>query len=554
MPPHLRSISPKEAIMTMAMPSLLTRILRCLSVALLFAGGTSAVLGANHREAPLTAIDTKADITDWFAFVSYDNPVMVTMIVNVDPFLQPSNGPNYHPFDPEILYEMKVDNTFDGEEDIKIQFRFSRPEIRLPGVFTGFVGAGGGVAAPANSPPPVAPGTPLIPPAITALDGPGSEGLSLRQTYTVTILKRIGPTWTTVFTSGSTRLFAVPANVGPRTMPSYDALARQGVYSLAGGIRVFAGTVDDPFYIDLGAAFDTLSFRSGASGVGVPGVLSNDQDADDTRNFAADSVAGFNVNTIAIELPTAMLTRDGSLHAASDPLATIGTYATTSRPRIKTLPTTPGGPPALSTNFVQIQRMGNALINELLIGTGDKDKFSMSEPKNDNQFASYLLDPLLARVVNAAYGGAVAIPTPPRLDLLPLVTYAPPIAAAGTPSGPVADLLRLNTGVPPTPRASRKRLGLLGGDPAGYPNGRRVSDDVTDVSARAVVGVLNPAFNVFPNNRIGDGVNTNDKPYQESFPYVSFSQSGRDSRKVDPGEAGCFAVVPPFAPVPCPVP
>ena len=215
------------------------------------------------------------------------------------------------------------------------------------------------------------------------------------------------------------------------------ALAQQGVYSLANGVRVFAGTIDDPFYIDLGGAFDTLNFRSGASGIGVPGLLSDAQDADDTRNFAADAVSGFNVNTIAIELPTAMLTSDGALHAASDPAATIGTYATTSRPRIKTQPTTPGGLPSLSTNFVQIQRMGNPLINELLIGTGDKDKFSMSEPKNDAQFASYLLDPLLARVINAAYGGAVPIPTPPRLDLLPLVTYAPPIAAAGTPAGPV---------------------------------------------------------------------------------------------------------------------
>ena len=158
-----------------------------------------------------------------------------------------------------------------------------------------------------------------MPPAITALDGPGSEGLSLRQSYTVTILKKVGTTWTTVFSSGAAKLYAVPANVGPRTMPNYASLAQQGVYSLAGGIRVFAGTVDDPFYIDLGGAFDTLNFRPGASGIGVPGVLSDAQDADDTRNFAADAVSGFNVNTIAIELPTAMLTRDGALHAADRP-------------------------------------------------------------------------------------------------------------------------------------------------------------------------------------------------------------------------------------------
>ena len=513
----------------------------------------SDAFAAGHREAPLTAIDTKADITDWYVFNSYGDPTKVTMIMNVDPLLEPASGPNYFPFDPEILYEMKVDNTFDADEDIKIQFRFSRPEIRLPGVFTGFIGAGNnGIATPANSPAPVPPGTPLVPPAITALDGPGSEGLSLRQTYTVTILKKSGTTWSTVFSSGGTPLFAVPSNVGPRTMPNYANLAAQGIYFLGNGIHVFAGTVDDPYYSDTGAASDTLNFRPGAFATGIPAIMSNAQDAYDSGNFAPDSVAGYNVNTIAIELPIAMLTNDGNLHAASDPAATIGTFATTSRPRIKTQPTTPGGKPALSTNFTQIQRMGNPLINELLIGTGDKDKFSMSLPKNDSQFASYLLDPLLARVINAAYAGAVPIPAPPRVDLLPLVTYAPPIAAAGTPSGPVADLLRLNTGVPAISQVNRKRLGLLAGDPAGYPNGRRVSDDVTDTTARLVTGILaGPSFSGFPNNRIGDGVNSNDVPYQETFPYVQFANSGRDSRHQNSGTSGCIDPGS-FLPVLCP--
>jgi hypothetical protein len=527
--------------------------LTALFVALFAASASSIVSAANHREAPITAIDTKADITDWFAFVSYDNPTKVTMILNVDPLLQPTNGPNYHPFDPEILYEMKVDNNFDGDEDVVIQFRFSRPEIRLPTVFTGFVGAGGGVNAPANSPAPVAPGTPIIPPAITALDGPGSTGFNLRQTYSVKLVRK-GANPQTIDLSAGRRLFAVPADVGPRTMPNYQALAAQGVYDLGNGVKVFAGTVDDPFYIDLGAAFDTLNFRPSAFGTGVPAVLTDAQDGDDTRNFASDSVSGFNVNSIAIELPISMLTSDGQTHAAGEAKAVIGTYATTSRPRIKTQPTVPGGQSALSSNFVQIQRMGNALINELLIGTGDKDKFSMSEPKNDKQFGSYLFDPLLARVINAAYGGAVSIPTPPRLDLVPLVLYVAPICPGCAPAqqGPIADLLRLNTGIPPTPLASRKRLGFIAGDSAGYPNGRRVSDDVTDISARAVVGVLNPAFNVFPNNRIGDGVNTNDMTYQETFPYVAFSQNGRNSRHVDPTEAGCADKGLPFLPANCP--
>jgi len=487
-----------------------------------------AGFGASHREAPITALDHKADITDFFAFVSYDDATKVTFLLNVDPLLEPGNGPNYFPFDDTIQYAIRIDNNNDAVEDVYFLFQF-QTEVRAPNVFTSFVGAGTGINAPANSPAPVPPGTPIVPPAVTALDGSGSEGLNLRQRFTVTMVKN--GVATPLANQTGAPLFAVPSNVGPRTMPNYPALAAQGIYSLGNGIRVFAGTVDDPFYIDLGAAFDSLNFRAGAGG----GVLTAAQDADDHTNTAPDFVSGYNVNTIAIEVPVTMLTRTGTVVAATDPAATIGAWGTTARPR--TLVRRSPLPAATSGSFAQVQRMGNPLINELIIGTGYKDYWSMTEPKDDAQFANFDLDPLLARVFNAVYG--INVPTPPRTDLLPLVTYAPPIAAPGTPAGPVADLLRLNTGVAPTPTGSRRRLGLLAGDPAGFPNGRRVSDDVTDISARAVAGVLNPAFNVAPNNRIGDGTNTNDVPYQETFPYVGFAQSGRDRRHTDPGEAGC---------------
>lgn len=507
------------------------------------AAGTPPAWSANHREAPLTALDTKADITDWFAFVSYDDPSKVTMILNVDPLLEPANGPNYFPFDPEVLYEMKVDNNFDADEDVTIQFRF-KTEYRLPGVPVGFIGAGNGVSAPANSPNPAQfpPGTPIVPPAITALDGVGSEGLGLRQTYTVTLVRGSGTTAQKTNLSVGKKLIAVPSNIGPRTMPNYNALAAQGVYTLANGVKVFAGTVDDPFYIDLGATFDSINFRPKAFASGVAAVYSATQDAEQAKNFSADDVSGFNVNTIAIELPISLLTSDGKTHPASDAKAVIGTYASTSRPRGKTYATLPGGKPSLSSTFTQIQRMGNPLINELLIGTGDKNKFSMSEPKDDAQFASYLLDPLLPRVINAVYAGAVTIPAAPRTDLLPLVTYAAPICpgCAANQAGPVADLLRLNTGIAPTTKAQRHRLAFLAGDKAGYPNGRRVSDDVTDISLRAVAGVLKSGFNIAPNNLLADGVNGNDRPYQEVFPYVAFANSGRNSRHVEPGENRCI--------------
>ena len=528
----------------------------------------SAAGAANHREAPLTALDRTADITDFFAFVSYDDPERVTLVLAVDPLLEPSNGPNYFPFDPEIVYAIRIDNNHDAVEDVVFEFRF-RTEQRLPGVFTGFVGAGNGLVSPDSSPPPVPPGTPIVPPAITALDGPGSEGLGLRQRYSISMLRRVdnggngghsgkggkGDRWdedeedhgdrsgrghrsSYARTTLATGLFAVPTNVGPRTMPDYPALADQGIHDIGRGVRAFAGTVEDPFWIDLGATFDSLNFRPGAFATAFPGVLSPAQDADDTRNFAPDDVAGFNVNAIAIEVPIAMLTKSGRREPASSPFATIGTWGTTSRPRTK-MYTGPGRDPRLSNQLVQIQRMGNPLINELIIGTGSKDKFSMSRPADDAQFADFALDPLLARVLNAIYGDALPVPTPPRTDLLLLVQYLPPIATPGTPAGPVADLLRLNTGVPPTSESERKRLGVLAGDFAGFPNGRRVSDDVTDIAARVVAGVLaGPPFNGFPHTNIGDGVNTNDAPYRETFPYLGFAHSGRDSRHVDPGEDG----------------
>ncbi len=500
-----------------------------LSLLIAFPPGAFA---SSHREAPITALDHAADITDFYAFVSYDHPGYVTFIMNVDPFLQPSNGPNYFPFDPDVLYQIKIDNNQSATADVVFSFQF-HTTIQAPGVFTGFVGAGSGIDAPANSPAPVAPGTPIVPPAITSLSGPGAAGLNLQQTFFVSVTK--GGTSFDLTNSTGAPLIAVPSNAGPRTMPNYNALAEQGIYTLKGpgnglsNIRVFAGTVADPFFIDLGAAFDSLNFRTAAGG----GVLTKTQDADNYSNIAPNAVAGFNVNTIAIEVPISLLTSDGAIHAASDPKGTIGAWATTSRPQF-TILNSPN-PPSTSGAYAQVQRLGNPLINELIIGTGSKDFWSMSQPVNDSQFASFDLDPLLARVLNAVYG--IAIPTPPRTDLLPLVTYAPPIAPAGTPAGPIADMLRLNTGVPPTPYAKRSRLGLLAGDAAGFPNGRRLTDDVVDIAARAVAGILaGPQYN-YP---IGDGVNAPDVPPQETFPYVHYAYSGRDSRHISPGDpTGC---------------
>src|SRR6266496_845610 len=465
-----------------------------------------SLFASSHREAPITALDRTADITDWYAFVSYDHPDRVTMILNVDPFLEPSNGPNYFPFDPNVLYEMKVDNNQDGEEDITFQFRFNT-QIRQPGLFTGFVGDLAGI------------------PPITALDGPGSEGLSLRQTYTVTMLK---DGKSTNLGEGKT-FFAVPSNVGPRTMPDYQSLFNQGIYDLGHDVRVFAGTVDDPFFIDLGAAFDSLNFR-----MGVGGVLTPQVDGDDTHNYAPDAVAGFNVNTIVLEVPTKWLTVDGKRHGAGDKQAVIGTYGATSRQKITVRRSSATA--LNSGKFLQVQREGNPLINELIIGTGSKDRFSMDDPKNDAQFANFFLNPLLAAVFNS-----IGIPVPPaqRTDLLPLVIYTAPICPGCTAkdSGPITDLLRLNTGIPPTAVGSQKRLGFLVGDVAGCPNGRRLSADVVDIGSRAVSGILADAQKF--GTPIGDGVNTNPEGFGTTFPYVVPANNGRNGHHIGPGQEGC---------------
>jgi len=514
-----------------------------LALSLLTAVPPSA-FASSHREAPITSLDHTADITDFYAFVSYDKPGYVTFVLNVDPFLEPSNGPNYFPFDPGITYQILVDNNQTALPGVIFQFQF-QTHIQAPGVPVGFVGAGDGIDAPANSPAPVAPGTPIIPPAITSLTGPGAAGLSLQQTFTVDMIKGGRITRLTNVNGGS--LIAVPSNVGPRTMPNYSALAEEGIYSLQGrdvaNVRVWAGTAADPFFIDLGATFDSLNYRAGR---GVE-ALTAAQDADDQLNSTRDTLSGFNVNTIAIEVPITLLTVDGKVHPATDPKGTIGTWATTSRPAIRIINAPGSNPPLgnigllpIAPPLAQIQRFGNPLINELVIGTGSKDFWSMSHPVNDSQFAEFDLDPLIARVFNAVYG--FNIPAPPRTDLLPLVTYAPPIAPAGTPAGPIADLMRLNTGVPATPMAARKRLGLIGGDGAGYPNGRRLTDDVVDITERVAIGgiLAGPQFNVAPNNLLGDGVNAPDVPPQETFPYVHWAYSGLDSRHVSPGDpTGC---------------
>ena len=334
-----------------------------------------ATFAASHREAPITALDQKADITDWFAFVSPEHPDRVIFIMNVDPFLEPSNGPNYFPFDPGILYEMKIDNNHDGVPDITFQFQF-QTQITNPGIFTGFVGNLAGI------------------PPITALNGAGAQGLgSSRPTASPW-----SPAAVVIPISDDQVLYTVPTNVGPRTMPNYASLVQQGIYTLDNGIRVFAGTVADPFFIDLGGVFDSLNLRAS-----VAPVLSAAVDGDDHNNYAPNARVGLQ----------RQLHRAGSSHHHAHQRWPDCTPPATPRPSSEPTPPLPARRSPCSAKrgrggWAQVQRLGNPLINEAIIGTGAKDRFSMSDPINDDPVRQFpaesagSADPFNARLARAA--------------------------------------------------------------------------------------------------------------------------------------------------------
>jgi hypothetical protein len=467
-------------------------------------------LGASHREAPLIALDAPADITDVFMFRSYEagKDDKIVLIMNVFPGGEPSSGPNYFTFDPNVRYAFNIDNDGDGKaEDIVFEFEF-RTEIRglvdQLGLFVSYLGCG-------TRTPPCA--TPL--PPITTLDGPGSEGLGVRQRYKVTMIR-----------DGKRQkladgLIAVPSNVGPSTMPNYQALAAQGVHTLRDSIRVFAGQRGDPFYIDLGATFDTLNFRRN------PPLLTAAEDVNDDANpFGIDSIGTFNVQAIALEVPASMLTKDqkGPAHTAHPKL---GVYASTSRPEVTVLGGSERNRDDDNDNeqrgrFVQVQRLANPLINEAIIGTKDKDRWNATEPEEEDQFLDYYRNPRLALALQLVFGVPAA--TSGRDDLVDLLLkYSPGDRR-------LSELLRLNISVPPTPLAAQRRMTVLATppDPAGWPNGRRPKDDVLDIAVRVVGGPNYIAA------RAGDGVNKHFTQTSASFPFLATPQDGRDRRHENP--------------------
>ena len=479
-------------------------LLTALTFALTLSPNPTRSLASSHREAPLIVADPLADNTDTYAFRSTEpgRSGFVTIIANWIPFQEPSGGPHFYKFDDTVLYEIYIDNTGDGVEDITYQFRFKTNFTNPDSIL--------GMAAPNQA----LKGTGGIEPLITSLDDPDYNE---PQTYSVIRIDRQTGKPGKVVAQG---LITPPNNIGERTTPNYEAaLAQPAVYPLPNGGKVFAGQRDEGFYIDVGGVFDTLKLKSIGATDGV------------------DSTAGFNVSTIAIEVPIQELTRTGALPGGpTAPDAVIGVWAVSSRQKISVLRSSAfdDEDPLTVGPYQQVSRLGSPLVNELIIPLKLKDGFNRSTPAGDSQFAQFVTNPQLAQLLSAVFG--INVPAAPRNDLVAIFATGIPVNSVTGPNfttflsdGRPHEMLRLNVAIPPS--SSPSRLGLLGGDFAGFPNGRRVFDDVVDISLRAVAGgtPFTPATNISPNNTIGDGVANNDVPFLSRFPYLGTPQSGNST-------------------------
>lgn len=485
---------------------------------------TSAVpaLASSHAEAPLISMDRFADNTDTYAFRSVEagRDGFVTLIANFIPLQEPSGGPQWFRFDDTVMYEIKVDNTGDGIEDVTYQFQFNTEILNSETVLgMNAVNQDGAISN------------------LTDVD------YNMPQTYTVRRIDRTGNRRGQLLAAG---LRTPPANIGPRVTPNYEAnLGQPAVYSLLNGSKVFAGTRDEYFYIDLGV-FDGLNLRT--INTGGPGLFVGN---------GVDSTQGYNISTIAIEVPIQELTRNRAIPSGpTDPNAVIGVWSTASRRSTRVI--SPMGTPSSEGPWRQISRLGSPLVNELVIPLSLKDAFNSLSPQIDGtipRVVQSITDPEFPKFVKYAlaafYGININIPPAPRDDLVQIFGTGIPVNSVTGPNyttflsdGTAHEYLRLNTAIPITPIGSINRLGLLGNDVAGFPNGRRVHDDVTDIVLRAALGgtPFTPAFNVSPNKDAGDGVSANPEgPLLTRFPYLLPPNPGNTPRTSNIRPATGFA-------------
>ena len=404
---------------------------------------------SSHAEAPLISQDPTADTTDVYAFVSPDRPDTVTLIGDWLPKEDPANGPNFYRLSDTARYNIKVDNNGDAKADITYRFQF---KTRYTNPNTFLYGYG----------------------PVKAID---KAPLNQIQTYTLT------KEWTE---RGKAKRAVLaydfptsPANVGPRTTPDYPSLSSMAIFDIANGKKVFVGPKDYPFFVDLGAIFDLATIRKGLG----------------TDGGGVDGLKGFNVHSIALQIPTKELVKPGGR-------PTIGVWATTERQR-RTV--RGGGKETGAGELVQVSRLGNPLINEVIIPVGKKDAWNSHGPADDAQYLDNYLNPELAAIVNTVYPSLPDARTTEREDLVLILGRGIPGVNQTNAEG-LMDMLRLNMGIPPAEKADP--MAAVAGDVAGFPNGRRLTDDVVDIEIRAVAdgygAFLADTFglpNLEPNNR-----------------------------------------------------
>jgi hypothetical protein len=459
-------------------PKRLRVVLPVLGVAIALAASSLVVAGASsHREAPLISEDPVADNTDTYAYVAPDAPDKVTLVGNWIPLEEPAGGPTFPRFGDDVLYKFEVDNNGDAVSDVTYEFRF-QTYTRNPDTFLYNTG-------PINS-----------------LNDPD---WNVRQKYSIAEVRDGRRTFI------GRNIPTPPVNIGPRSTPNYNMLATAAITHLPGGIKVFAGQRDDPFFVDLGSVFDLAGLRPLNTAHVIPKAT----------EAGVDGVGGYNVHSIVLQVPKSRLVDDD---------ATIGIWSSTYRRQVKVLDRQ-GDEPTSFGRYVSVSRLGMPLVNEVVIPLGKKDRWNASKPYNDAQFGKYVLDPELSKLIPVLYPG-VTVPSKPRNDLAAIFLTGITDLNKQDRVRP-AEMIRLNTSIAPTPYGSQNRLGLLAGQNDGFPNGRRLIDDVTDIELRALAGgtPFTPAFNHAPNNALTDGVDSNDKPFLTAFPYVPAPKSGYDSHK-----------------------
>jgi hypothetical protein len=456
---------------------------------------------SSHREAPEITKDPVADSTDVYAFVSPDRPGTVTLIANYIPLEGPAGGPNFYAFGDDVLYEIHVDNNGDAEPDVTFQFRF---QTTLANENTFLYNTG----------------------PITSLDSPNWNS---RQTYTVSEVKN-GETF--VLGEGLT---CPPCNIGPLSTPNYASLAESAVHGLPSGIRVFAGQRAEGFYVDLGAVFDLGDLRPFENLHAQYGL-----NAFSGAGKGVNATAALNVHSIAIQVPIGGLVGRGTSGAVTDKGSVIGVWTTASRQTATVFDVAQGASVGVGP-FRQVSRLANPLFNEVLIPLGSKDEWNTLRPSGDKRFADRVAHPELASLLPALYPGvfpnlaAYNAAGTARADLEAILLTGIPsgiVTGFQNYTGPVqADLVRLNTAIPAS--TSPNQLGIIGGDLAGFPNGRRVFDDVVTIELRAIAGATLPLVDKAykPDAAAGavtDGLTMSSVPsgYLGVFPYLGVPYSG----------------------------